>query len=147
MTETLDGQMNFLDLVSQYGRTYQEPSAVTKGRTSEPSLKRSVVSAKEAMFLFLNRKRESGNLLGASWEMATALPGGSMTLNFGEYPSAARESTLSQILDLNAPEKYSLSPRACAGILRRAEKRGKTLPGMLQDALMEAIGSDGCEGV
>jgi len=66
-----------------------------------------------------------------------------MTLNFGEYPSDARESTLSQILDLNAPEKYSLSPRACAGILRRAEKRGKTLPDMLKDALMEVVGSDG----
>ena len=66
-----------------------------------------------------------------------------MTLNFGECPSGERGSTLSQILDLNAPEKYSLSPRACSGILRRAEKRGKALPDMLRDALMEVVGSDG----
>ena len=66
-----------------------------------------------------------------------------MTLNTGEFPSEERESTLSQILDLNAPEKYSLSPKACAGILRRAEKRGKALPDMLRDALMEVVGSDG----
>ena len=66
-----------------------------------------------------------------------------MTLNFGESPSDARGSTLSQILDLNAPDKYSLSAKACAGILRRAEKRGKTLPDMLRDALMEVVGSDG----
>ena len=62
-----------------------------------------------------------------------------MTLNFGESPSVARESTLSQILEANAPEKYYLSAKACAGILRRAEKRGKELPKMLKDALEEAV--------
>ena len=34
------------------------------------------------------------------------------------------------------PQRYSLSPRACQGILRRAQKRGKPLPPMLLDALM-----------
>ena len=87
--------------------------------------------------------RGGGNLLGASWETVSALPGESMTLNFGESPNGVRESTLSQILDLNAPDKYSLSQRACSGILRRAEKRGKVLPDMLKDALMEVVGSDG----
>ena len=82
-------------------------------------------------------------MLGASWEMITALPGVCMTLNFGECPSGARESTLSQILDLSAPEKYYLSAKACAGILRRAEKRGKALPDMLREALMEVVGRDG----
>jgi hypothetical protein len=33
------------------------------------------------------------------------------------------------------PGRYSLSARAAAGILRRAEKRGRTLPAHLQDAL------------
>ena len=84
-----------------------------------------------------------GNLLGAYWEMDTVLHGGFMTLNTGECPNAVRESTLSQILDLNAPEKYSLSARACAGIIRRAKKRGKELPPMLLDALMETIGRSG----
>lgn len=62
-----------------------------------------------------------------------------MTLSIGEFPSVARESTLSQILDLNAPEKYSLSSKAKAGILRRAKKRGKELPDMLRDALLEGL--------
>ena len=137
----MEHQITFQDLLS--GKMFPEPSAVTKEKTSELSCKRSAKSAKKNGFLFLNLKRGGGSLLGASWEMATALPGVSMTLNFGEYPSVERESTLSQILDLNAPEKYCLSQRACAGILRRAEKRGKMLPDMLKDALMEVVGSDG----
>ena len=66
-----------------------------------------------------------------------------MTLNTGECPNAVRESTLSQILDLNAPDRYSLSPKACAGIIRRAQKRGKELPDMLLEALMEVVGQAG----
>ena len=62
-----------------------------------------------------------------------------MTLNFGESPSDVRESTLSQILQENAPEKYSLSRKACEGILRRAKKRGKALPDLLREALEEVI--------
>ena len=59
--------------------------------------------------------------------------------NTGEYPSAAKESTLSQILEADAPKKYYLSAKACAGILRRAERRGKALPPMLREALEEAV--------
>ena len=59
--------------------------------------------------------------------------------NTGECPSAAKESTLWQILQADAPEKYSLSALACAGILRRAERRGKALPKMLREALEEAV--------
>ena len=67
------------------------------------------------------------------------MPGAHMTLNNGEYPSEERESTLSQILEANAPEKYYLSAKACKGILRRADKRGKELPKMLKDALVEVL--------
>lgn len=143
MTEQLDGQVSTFDRDSQFGRTFQEPSAVTKERTSAPSSKRSAKSEKGNTFLYLSLRKESGLLPELSWETVGALPGVSMTLNFGESPSEERGSTLSQILDLNAPEKYSLSPRACAGILRRAEKRGKTLPDMLRDALLKVVGSDG----
>lgn len=143
MTEMLDGQMSFLDQDSLYGKTCQEHSAQTKEKTSGQYCRRSAMSKKKDGFLYLNLKGDAGNLLGLSWETVGALPGVSMTLNFGESPSDARESTLSQILDLKAPEKYYLSQRACAGILRRAEKRGKTLPDMLRDALMEVVGSDG----
>lgn len=37
--------------------------------------------------------------------------------------------------------KYLLSKRACEGIVRRAEKRGKELPVVLKDALREQIGN------
>ena len=43
--------------------------------------------------------------------------------------------TLSQILQSNATARYYLSQKACAGILRRAEKRGKELPTALRQAL------------
>ena len=79
---------------------------------------------------------------GVSWATVGALPGVSTTLNTGECPSVARESTLSQILEANAPEKYYLSAKACAGILRRAERRGKELPVMLKDALEEVVALD-----
>jgi hypothetical protein len=46
---------------------------------------------------------------------------------------------------MNAPEKYSLSAKACRGILRRAEKRGKELPDMLREALTEVVLSAGAE--
>lgn len=42
---------------------------------------------------------------------------------------------LSEILQSQTSSAYYLSPRACAGILRRAEKRGKELPGQLRLAL------------
>ena len=80
-----------------------------------------------------------GNLLGAYWATATALPGVSMTLNTGECPSVVRESTLSQILEANAPEKYYLSKTACQGILNRAKRRGTELPAMLKEALEEVV--------
>lgn len=64
-----------------------------------------------------------------------------MMPNFGESPSVERESTLLQILEPNAPEKYYLSRKACEGILRRAKRRGKILPDMLREALEEVVSS------
>jgi hypothetical protein len=33
------------------------------------------------------------------------------------------------------PQRFYLSPKACAGILRRAQRRGKELPPALKEAL------------
>ena len=57
------------------------------------------------------------------------------TLNTGPSPSEGQESTLSQILLAEVPQKYYLSPKACLGILRRASVRGKELPEVLRKAL------------
>jgi hypothetical protein len=52
-----------------------------------------------------------------------------------ESPNGAEESLLSQVLEQNPSDKYFLSAKAAQGILRRANKRGKTLPAPLQQAL------------
>jgi hypothetical protein len=50
--------------------------------------------------------------------------------------------SLSSILEVGEIDRrYFLSPRACAGILRRAEKRGKDLPQALRLALAAVAGS------
>ena len=61
-------------------------------------------------------------------------------LNTGVCPSEEQESTLSQILLAEVPEKYYLSPKACLGILRRASVRGKELPEVLKKALERQAG-------
>ena len=58
------------------------------------------------------------------------------TLSSSEWPSDAAVCSLSDILETgDVPRRYFLSARACQGILRRAAKRGKALPGPLQAAL------------
>ena len=59
-----------------------------------------------------------------------------MMRNTGECPNDAVESQLSQILEVTVPEKYYLSAKACRGILRRAERRGRDLPERLKQALL-----------
>lgn len=66
--------------------------------------------------------------------------GDSLTLNIGEFPNVENVSLLSQILEGNVPQKYYLSARACQGILARASRRGKPLPDILRQALMDVIG-------
>lgn len=62
-----------------------------------------------------------------------------LTLSISEWPSAAAVSSLSDVVETgDLPQRYYLSPKACAGILRRAEKRGKTLPPLLMSALVAA---------
>ena len=72
-------------------------------------------------------------------EQVVPLPGASWTPDTSEYPSgvdASSRSSLSDVLQRIGPdEPYWLSPRACAGILRRATRRGKTLPDELTAAL------------
>lgn len=69
-----------------------------------------------------------------------AQPGASLTLNISESPSAAAGCFLSAILETDVPPKYFLSPQAAAGILRRAAKRGRTLPPLLAAALGTVAG-------
>ena len=72
---------------------------------------------------------------GDGWSLAYRV----FMLNIGESPNVDAVSTLSQILEVNAPRKYYLSAKACEGILRRAERRGKQLPPMLKEPLEQMI--------
>jgi hypothetical protein len=59
------------------------------------------------------------------------------TLSISEYPSDGVASSLLDILETGElPQRYYLSATACRGILRRAERRGKEVPGALKSALL-----------
>lgn len=67
-------------------------------------------------------------------------PTGFLTLNTTEWPKDAAVCSLSDTLETgDVPQRYYLSPKACAGILRRAEKRGKELPIALALALETVV--------
>ena len=127
-------QMSFQDLDTWSGKTYPEPLAPIKEKTSEPSWKKSAELERER-FLSLDLRSENGLSQEASWETGIPWHGGSWTHNIGELPNDVVESTLSQILEDTPHPKYALSETACRGILRRAENRKKELPKMLKEAL------------
>ena len=74
-------------------------------------------------------------IVGDGWSVAWRV----FDAQYWGVPSAAVESTLSQILEASVPEKYFLSAKACEGILRRTARRGKELPPMLEEALRQQI--------
>lgn len=123
---------------SPCGKTSPALLPATEEKTSGASSKPLRGCATQAV-QYLDLRAESGLTQERSWATDTPSPGGYWTRNTGECPSVARESTLWQILQEDAPEKYSLSALACAGILRRAERRGKALPQMLREALEKAV--------
>src|SRR5690606_37802558 len=61
--------------------------------------------------------------------------------NFSDWPNDASVSSLSQILETEQiPQRFYSSQKACSGILRRAERRGKKLPPQLAHALQAVAG-------
>ena len=71
------------------------------------------------------------------WEDDGAWCGELTTRNTGECPNAVVVSRLSQILEETPHPKYNLTQKACQGILRRAERRGKDLPKLLKAVLIQ----------
>lgn len=158
----MDGQVTWSDLGFSFGRTLSEHSAATEEKTSTPCWKKLRVSQNQD-FLYLDC-RKSGN--GQKQEPLTVMGSLSLgeltTLKTGEKPSetavqemlsvwgphsVAEESLLSQILEANPLPKYNLTAKACLGILRRAERRGKDLPERLKQVLlMQSASGGGCDG-
>ena len=112
-----------------YGKMCQAPYHQPEGVTLRPCLRRSQKPKFQCLVL------DDGPT--PVWYEAEALTslGACTTPNISERHSDAGGCSLRQILQAIVPEKYYLSPKACAGILRRAERRGKDLPPMLKMAL------------
>ena len=134
-------QMDIFGLGTWFGKTCLEHSQaeVPKEVTSKPSLKKRSKSSGKKSPIFLSLTTDGlPPDVSAAWETAERpFPslGDYTTHSFGESPKDGVESRLSQILEACPLPKYSLSSRACEGILRRAERRGKDLPSELREAL------------
>ena len=120
---------------------------LTRGETSPSPILRSLielapVSSSGKMSPASCRRTEDGTLVPSSGRWANSGMGGpieSLTLSSSEWPSDADVCLLSDTLETgDVPQRFYLSAKACQGILRRAEKRNKTLPEPLQRAL-EAV--------
>ena len=92
------------------------------------------------------RAAEDGTLVPSSGRWATSGMGGptgcwthSMCEHTGIHAPSRSDGDVCSLWDVleqaDVPQKYYLSARACAGILRRAKRRGKALPEMLRVAL------------
>ena len=123
---------------SLFGKMSPERSAVTRERTSASS-SRNLSKSRSRQPLCLRFRKAGGHTPTVTAVTDGALLTEFLTLNTGESPSVAVESTLSSILLEKAPKTYYLSAKACEGILRRAERRGKQLPPLLKLALEQQI--------
>lgn len=149
MTKRTDEPVTWSDLGLWSGKTCPEHSAATKDKTSRQSSKRSSASQsrKPPILKCLKKAGTPGGATTMKWEDDGAWLGECMTRNTGESPNVAVVSRLSQILEETPQEKYSLSAKACQGILRRAERRGKDLPETLKAVLlMQSESGGGCDG-
>jgi C-5 cytosine-specific DNA methylase len=82
---------------------------------------------------------EISRSFSARWATSgfTTSPGECWTVVTSECPSAGDvSSSLADVLLETVPDRFFLSPRAAAGIIRRAAKRGRELPRALAEALV-----------
>lgn len=171
MTEALDGQVSLFDRDTWFGRTFLGLIVPTEERISPPCWKKLSASQNQP-FLFLDcRTSRSGQKpeecsatdgashgerttpntgefhsadgVSAWWSILTDPLQGISSLNVSEEPNLLVYTKLSQILEENPDPKYNRTPKACAGILRRAERRGKKLPEVLKAVLLMQSASGG----
>lgn len=133
-TKNADGQMCLFGQDSPYGRMSSERSAAQNPKIFRSS-SRNFSTLRNHTLMLLDLRPGAGNMWGYCWEYDPVWLGPPGTLNTSECPKDVVVSSLSQILQDTVPYKYYLSPRACLGILRRAEERGKDLPPLLALAL------------
>src|SRR5690606_12480372 len=118
------------------------PPQSSSGKTS-PASSRPRTMLSGAFWLALPEKMSrferqgvNGRTLVLCMDPAAQSLGGPWTPNISPWHNDAAVCSLSQVLETGSiPQRYFLSGTACAGILRRAEKRGKDLPAALHAAL------------
>ena len=146
MTETLDGQVGLFDPNTWCGKMSPERSAAEtpKAPTSpQSSRKSSKLQTRMPVCVCVYRTEDGANPGATTLKMVPGALLGEYTMrSFGESPREENASRLSQILEDCPPPKYSLSARACQGILNRASRRGKELPPELREALERQAGCD-----
>ena len=88
-----------------------------------------------------NRQGKNGRTQVVCLDPGAASPGACSMLNISASPNGAVACFLWQVVEVaSIPPRYFLSAQACAGILRRASRRGKTLPALLDRALRQQAG-------
>lgn len=142
MQSQVDTEMK-LDRGLWFGKMFPVLFQVTKAPISEQSSKKQSASFVKKPPLFLCLKTDGqqpdASLVWTSEEISGVSHGVYSMHSFGECPSVAVESHLSQILEDYPLQRYYLSAKACQGILNRAERRGKKLPDLLKKALYSMI--------
>lgn len=120
------------------GSTFERyRSSVLAGCSGRTSLERS-----RAAHGTLPRETTSGVCCPRWMTSGTVWRGEFWTRSSSEWPSDAAVCSLSDVLETrDVPQRYCLSKKACAGIIRRAERRGKSLPPQLESALLDVIRS------
>ena len=127
-----DGQLTLLELDCP-------KDAATPPRRKAPA--KSVSELVAIPYLYLDLSPGHVDLFGNHyWELRSPYREGKPPLNTGPAPREPIQSSLSEILESDPDAGYYLSVRACRGILRRAEERGKELPPQLKAALMAQAG-------
>lgn len=97
------------------------------GRTSPEYFQRETTPSGSSLMRWKNS--------GMAWR------GERLTLNSSEWHNDADVCFLSEVLEGGAQlQRYFLSSKACAGILRRARTRGKNLPPVVERALESVVG-------
>ena len=147
MSKIADGQMSLWEdrraphsALQVDGRVLME-SLVSCSSTSELVTKLEALGLYSKTFQEFSRQKtthSSSSSIRFKTSGMSVSHGEFLMLNTSEWPSDAVVCSLSDTLEREGvPQRYSLSPRACQGILRRAAKRKKSLPLMLEDALTE----------
>ena len=127
-----DGQLTLLGLGGL-------EKAAAPPRQKAPA--RSVPELVAIPYLYLDLSPGHVDLFGNHyWELRSPYREGKPPLNTGPAPREPIHSSLSEILESDPDTRYYLSGKACRGILRRADERGKELPQQLKVALMAQAG-------